>query len=112
MANDMKQFGEHLRALRKARGLSQAQLGELASLNDKYLGEVERGEGNPSLEVLMRLAKALDVDLAVLVGDEVTRQTREQLCAEVVRRVGGLPDDELRTLVRILRLRIGCRSPG
>ena len=107
MANDMKQFGEHLRALRKARGLSQAELGEQASVNDKYLGEVERGEGNPSLDVLLRLARALGVDVTVLIGDEVTRLTLEQLRAEAVRRIDVLPSDELRSLVRILRLRIG-----
>ncbi len=107
MANDMKQFGEHLRALRKARNLSQAELGEQASVNDKYLGEVERGEGNPSLDVLLRLARALGVDVTVLIGDEVTRLTLEQLRAEAVRRIDVLPSDELRSLVRILRLRIG-----
>ncbi len=107
MANDMKQFGEHLRALRKARALSQADLGERASLNDKYLGELERGEGNPSLDVLQRLAKALDIDLATLVGDEVTRLGRDDLRAEAVRHVDQLPDDQLRDFVRMFRLRAG-----
>ena len=100
----MKQFGEHLRALRKARGLSQAQLGELANLNDKYLGEVERGEGNPSLDVLQRLARALDIDIAVLIGDDLTRTGRVQLRAELQRRADALSDDQLRTILRILRL--------
>ena len=105
MANDMKQFGDHLRALRKARGLSQADLGESANLNDKYLGELERGEGNPSLEVLMKLAKALDIDLATLVGDEVTRLGRDDLRAEAVRHIDGLAVDQLRDFVRMFRLR-------
>ena len=107
MANDMKQFGEHLRALRKARGLSQADLGERANLNDKYLGELVRGEGNPSLDVLQRLAKALDIDLATLVGDEVTRLGRDDLRAEAVRHIDGLTVDQLRDFVRMFRLRVG-----
>ncbi len=58
--------------MRKARGLSQNELAERADVNDKYLGEIERGVGNPSLEVLMKVAKALGVDLATVVGDPVT----------------------------------------
>ena len=100
----MKQFGDHLRSLRKARALSQVDLGERANLNDKYLGELERGEGNPSLEVLHKLAKALDIDLATLVGDEVTRLGREDLRAEAVRHVDGLSVDQLRDFVRMFRL--------
>ncbi len=104
MANDMKQFGERLRVLRKHRGLSQAELGERADMNDKYLGEIERGDGNPSLEVLHKLAKALDIDITSLVGDEVTRLAREDLRAEAVRHVDGLSVDQLRDFVRMFRL--------
>lgn len=100
----MKTFGEHLRNLRKAKGLSQNELGDLAGLSDKYLGEVERG-GNPSLDVLMKLAKALEVDLSQLVGDEVTRMEPAAVRAEAIRRLDALPDDQLRDLVRMLRLR-------
>ena len=105
MANEMNKFGEHLRALRKARGLSQAELGERADVNDKYLGEVERGDGNPSLEVLLRLAKALDLDLATLVGDQVARLSREELRAEVVQHLDQLGDEALRDMLRLLRLK-------
>lgn len=104
MANNMKQFGEHLRALRKARQLSLANLGERADLNDKYLGELERGEGNPSLETLAKLAKALDVDLATLVGDEIARLGRDDLRAEAVRHIDRLTVDQLRDFVRMFRL--------
>ena len=101
----MKHFGEHLRALRKGKGLSQADLGEQASLNDKYLGELERGDGNPSLEVLQRLAKALEIDLTTLIGDDVVRLGRTELRAEVNRHADALTDDQLRDLVRMFRLR-------
>jgi transcriptional regulator with XRE-family HTH domain len=100
----MKTFGEHLRNLRKARGMSQNELGDLAGVNDKYLGEVERGSGNPTLELLTKLAKALDVDLATLVGDPLALQDRQQVRAEANKRLDAMTDNELRTLVRLLRL--------
>ena len=105
MADEMKQFGEHIRGLRKSAGLSQAELGERANINDKYLGEVERGLGNPSLEVLQRLAKALDVDVATLVGDPVVQLSRPELRTELNRHADDLTDGQLRDLVRMLRLR-------
>lgn len=104
MAHNTKQFGEHLRGLRKARDMSQSQLGEMAGMNDKYLGELERGDGNPSLDVLDRLAKALEIDLATLVGDEVTRMDRAQARTEAIQRVDAMSDDQLRDFVRLLRL--------
>ena len=61
-----KLFGQRLRSLRQARGLTQERLGELADLNYKYLGSVERGERNPSLLVLERIAIALEVELSDL----------------------------------------------
>ena len=104
MADPMTSFGDHLRALRKDRGLSQEQLGERANIHPKYLGEVERGTGNPSFEILTRLAGALEVDLATLVGDELQRMAVEDVRADVHRMVDGLAPDALRNVARMLRL--------
>ena len=61
--------GQKIRAYRKQTGLSQEELAEKASLSYKYLGEVERGYVNVSLDSLMRIAKALKVKLRDLVRD-------------------------------------------
>ena len=61
--------GQKIRAYRKQAGLSQEKLAEKASLSYKYLGEVERGDVNVSLDSLMRIAKALKVKLRDLVRD-------------------------------------------
>ena len=50
--------------------LSQEQLGERAGVSYKFLGEVERGQGNPTVDTLARIAGALDVEVADLLrGD-------------------------------------------
>jgi len=61
--------GQKVRAYRKEAGLSQEALAEKASLSYKYLGEVERGYVNVSLDSLMRIAKALKLKLNDLVCD-------------------------------------------
>jgi transcriptional regulator with XRE-family HTH domain len=59
-------IGERVRELREARGIaSQEKLGELASdLHRTFIGRVERGETNISIENLEAIAKALNVSLA------------------------------------------------
>jgi transcriptional regulator with XRE-family HTH domain len=59
-------IGERVRELREARGItSQEMLGELASdLHRTFIGRVERGETNISIENLESIARALDVSLA------------------------------------------------
>lgn len=59
-------FGRTLRALRLERGLSQEQLAFKAKLDRSYVGGVERGERNVSLENICRLAEALEMGLPAL----------------------------------------------
>ena len=62
-------LGQKIRAFRKQAGLSQEQLAEKADLSYKYVGEVERGCVNISLDSLVRIAKALRVALRQLLGE-------------------------------------------
>lgn len=61
-------FGRNIRRLREANGLSQEQLADLANVHRTYLSGVETGSRNPTLEVVERLAKALDVDASILLA--------------------------------------------
>lgn len=61
-------FGTNLRALREAAELTQQQLAEIADLHTNYVSSVERGERNLSLVNIVRLAIALQVSPAMLIG--------------------------------------------
>lgn len=54
-------FGERVRELRMAKGLSQEELAELSGLHRNYVGGVERGERNLGLVNIVQLAHALSV---------------------------------------------------
>ena len=61
VAREIKQFGTRVRALRTKRGWSHEELASRAGLHWTYVGGIERGERNPSLRNILRLARALQV---------------------------------------------------
>lgn len=62
-----RRVGKQIRQLRKERKWSQEFLAAEAGLNVNYLGGIERGERNPSLKNLARIADALEVTIPDLV---------------------------------------------
>ena len=54
-------FGKRVRTRRKSLGLSQEQLAELCDLHPTYIGQLERGEKNASLETIMSVCRGLDI---------------------------------------------------
>ena len=54
-------FGANVRALRKTVGISQERLAQVAGLDRAYVGHVENGRRNLSLNAMWQLARALDV---------------------------------------------------
>lgn len=55
------QFGQLVRKYRKERNMSQEQLALLCNMDRSYLGRIERGEVNLTLEKIYELAKELEV---------------------------------------------------
>lgn len=70
MADILGRVGARLKQLRLARNLTQEKLAEAAGLSYKFVGEVERGLGNPTLTTLAALASALQTTVVDLVSDE------------------------------------------
>jgi transcriptional regulator with XRE-family HTH domain len=63
MEGDLQRtFGRNLRAYRQARGLSQEAFAEILKVHRTYMGGVERGERNLTLQTVERLAKQIDED--------------------------------------------------
>jgi transcriptional regulator with XRE-family HTH domain len=59
-------FGARLRAVRQDRGWTIRKLAADSGVHYTYLGYMERGERNPTLLTILRLAEALGIDAAVL----------------------------------------------
>ena len=64
---DLRQaFAANLRRLRHAKGISQEDLAYEADVNRSYLSKLEKGVSYPGLEIIAKLANALDVEPAEL----------------------------------------------
>jgi transcriptional regulator with XRE-family HTH domain len=108
---DGKHFGNRLREARLAAGLSQSELEELSGIPKARLSRYENGHVEPSIQTLARLARALNVSEASLLGDQravledffavlaergVQIQTKEQgkrlaaAVADMVQALGGI----------------------
>lgn len=67
MGDIAKFVGQQIRCYRKQRGLSQEKLSELSGCHPTYIGQLERGEKNATLESVEKIAVALHIPLARLV---------------------------------------------
>lgn len=101
--NPLILLGRRIRNLRQAKGWTQQELGEYADMNYKFLGEIERGQQNPSFNVMMKIAGALGVEMAELFRFQheiINRQEIEKRINQIVR---TLPDDSLRQILAVLQ---------
>ena len=64
---DSKAIGTRIKALRKAQGLTQAQLAEVLNIADNTLAKIETGARTPSLDLLVELVAYFNVKLDYLV---------------------------------------------
>lgn len=77
-----RRLGVNIRSARIAQGMTQQTLAERADLSVPYISRVERGEKEPSLSTLLRVADALDIGLDELLGlkrEQVNRSKERKI---------------------------------
>lgn len=86
-------FPEQLARLRKARGMTQQQLADLAKLHVVQIRRYEGGISQPAVDILKRLAVALSVSADALLFDETERSPSGDLALQF-EAVSHLPEPE------------------
>ena len=66
MSDIAKVLGQRIRNYRTAKGLSQEKLAELSGCHPTYIGQLERGEKNATIESIEKISVALKVSLSEL----------------------------------------------
>ena len=87
MSDLSKVIGQRIRNYRTEKKLSQEKLAELCGCHPTYIGQVERGEKNATLESIEKIASALNISLSTLfekIGAEKQSDSIPLKCYELV----------------------------
>lgn len=99
---ERKLLGRRIRSLRKIRGYTQEELAEIIGINPKYLSSIERGEENPTLDLFIRLADGLKVELHEIFQFEHETEQSERLRKKLKALMAEIKEEELARMVHIL----------
>ena len=80
-------LGDRVRELRARRGMTRKILAKDSGVSERYLAQLETGQGNASLGILRRVARALDVPLASLIADAPEPPVELTQAFELLRRL-------------------------
>ena len=102
----LNRLGSKVRELRKSKGLSQEELADRADLHYTYVGGIERGERNPSLKSIEKIATALNIDIGELLvfqPKEKPASMEDALRSEINELLKRKNQKELRLAAKVLR---------
>ncbi|MGI8525872.1 MAG: helix-turn-helix transcriptional regulator [Pseudolabrys sp.] len=122
----LDRLGERVRRLRSQRGMTRKALAQYAEVSERYLAQLESGEGNISIVLLRRIARAMGTQLSHLVSEQsdppldavlfsqfierLSPRAAKQARELVMRHFGGVHGDERRSRIALIGLRGSGKS--
>ncbi|HYZ43692.1 MAG TPA: helix-turn-helix transcriptional regulator [Xanthobacteraceae bacterium] len=97
-------IGRLLRLSRAKRGMTRRQLAQASGASERYLAQIEGGQGNPSVIILASIARALDVPIIELIPRS---NGRTAAMAQILDVLGRVPVAELPEIADLLERRAG-----
>lgn len=102
MSDIAKIIGQRIRNYRTQKGLSQEKLAELAGCHPTYIGQLERGEKNATLESVEKIASAMDISLSELF-DKLGKSGSNNIAAKCYDLVASKNEAEQKHLYKMLQ---------
>ena len=102
MSDIAKIIGQRIRNYRTQKGLSQEKLAELAGCHPTYIGQLERGEKNATLESVEKIASAMDISLSELF-DKLGKSGSNNIAAKCYDLVASKNEAEQKQLYKMLQ---------
>ncbi|WP_340028004.1 helix-turn-helix transcriptional regulator [Paenibacillus sp. FSL H7-0940] len=100
-------IGTRIRAVRNAKGLTQQKLADIAGLDYRYIGALERGERNFSIDTLERVLHALNISISELMyfegKNELSNPVRQEAIDEFVNITKYLTENQLDIVRKITK---------
>jgi XRE family aerobic/anaerobic benzoate catabolism transcriptional regulator len=95
----LQRLGERVRTMRSRRGMSRKALAKHSEVSERYLAQLEGGTGNCSIVLLRRIATAMSVRLAELVGEHPEPAIENPLVTQLLERLSPAQVAEARELL-------------
>lgn len=105
MEDICKLVGTRIRGFRKQRKLSQEELAEKSDLHPTYIGQLERGEKNPTIESILKIANGLEIPMDQLFVNIQTAgryEPENYIPDRILFLISELPLDEQRIIYNII----------
>lgn len=102
MSDIAKIIGQRIRNYRTQKGLSQEKLAELAGCHPTYIGQLERGEKNATLESVEKIASAMDISPSELF-DKLGKSGSNNIAAKCYDLVASKNEAEQKQLYKMLQ---------
>lgn len=102
MSDIAKIIGQRIRNYRTQKGLSQEKLAELAGCHPTYIGQLERGEKNATLESVEKIASAMDISMSELF-DKLGKNDGNNIAAKCYDLVASKNEAEQKQLYKMLQ---------
>ena len=99
----MVNIGERIMQLRKAKNWSQDELAKKIEASRVMIGKYEREDNSPSIEVIVKLAKAFEVSVDYLLGEGLNA-TYDKEMVKRLDELENLPQDEKQQVFRYMDL--------
>lgn len=96
-------LGRRIRELRKGYGFSQEKLAEVVDVDPRYISRIELGKSLPSLDLLQRIATAVDVETRELFEFEHFTTQPLVMRAEIDLLLEGVDEQERQMILRIFK---------
>jgi len=100
----IKAISANLKSIRLRKNLTQEQVAEMAGINAKYLGEVERSEKNPTALIIGRLSEALQVPICEILSANNCPHTNDCLLMRARELSAGREDSERQKAMKLLEV--------
>lgn len=97
------EIGKRIRFYRKQKNLSQEQLAEICNFHPTYIGQLERGEKNATLESIHKVTQGLNISLSQLLENiDMATQEQDNIPLQIYYQLLKLPSEKQKKLQRII----------
>lgn len=98
------EIGQRIRSYRLQNGFNQEELAEKCGLHPTYIGQVERGEKNATLESVSKIANGLSLPLSTLFENIGSGSDNDNYPAKAYDLMLSLPPDEQEKMIKIMQM--------